>query len=140
MANKYQIDILWFSRICTRCAPENPWDALFLACNVSPMDTDIIREAISEGFRKVGVATLCDPRYFEKMNNTADNRRCWSIMDIGNITTHFGLKLGLLGLLAYRRTFAGIKMPSAATSSCEWETWHENTFRTWKLWRKPGIA
>jgi hypothetical protein len=89
MGDKYQIDAPrpWFSRLCAQCAPDKPWDALFLACNVSPIDAEIIRSAISEGFREIGIPALCDPRYFKEMRETDDGDRCSSTIRIDNITT-----------------------------------------------------
>jgi hypothetical protein len=89
LGDKYQIDgpRLWFSRICVQCAGEKPWDALFLACNVSPMDTDIIRQAITQGFDDFEMDELCDSRYFEKMKTDEDGRKCWATLRISNVTT-----------------------------------------------------
>jgi hypothetical protein len=114
---KYQIDgpRPWFSRLCTQCAFEKPWDALFLACNVSPMDTDIIRQAISIGFPDRGVSTIGETRYFKKIQSTDGGSTCWSTIRPTNFTTLLGLRLGLLGLLAYGHTFADNKTAAASS-------------------------
>jgi hypothetical protein len=103
--------------MCAQHAAEKPWEALFLACNVTPMDTDIIRTAISEGFRKADIDEICDPLYFKKMKINSDNHRCWSTIKTSNVSTLLGLKLGLLGLLAYGHTFTNIDSKSASSSS-----------------------
>jgi hypothetical protein len=129
LSNKYQVDSQrpWFSRICAQWAWEKPWDALFLACNATPMETDIIRSAISEGFAEAEADEIFDPAYFKEMKYDSDSDfdsesdsdshggRCWSTIRIGNITTEFGLKLGHLGLLAYAHTFASIKNTDPST-------------------------
>jgi hypothetical protein len=124
MGDKYQIDgpRLWFSRICAKCAAEDPWEAIFLACNTSPMDTDIIKSAIAEGFSG-NLTKVCDSRYFKKMETTAAGTRCCSTFEVANVTTLFGFKLGLSGLLAYRLTFPGNSLTTAAPGEATTRTW-----------------
>jgi hypothetical protein len=52
IADKYQLDAHrpWFSQICRRNAVQEPWEAIFLATNQSPMDTDLIHTALADGF------------------------------------------------------------------------------------------
>jgi hypothetical protein len=123
MGEKYQIDgpRPWFSRLCTQCAFEKPWDALFLACNASPMDTEIIRQAI-RGFPIVGRDKICEPRYFKETKSATDGSRCWSTIHTTNIKPELGFKLGLPGLLAYGDTFATIRNGCGTT----WQTYAED--------------
>lgn len=129
MSNKYQVDSQrpWFSRICAQCAPQKTWEALFLACNASPMEMDIIRSAI-EGFDENYMDDPCDPTYFKEMRYDAEGPKCWSTIRIDNITTEFGLKLGHLGLLAYGHTFASIETTDPATCTEE-ESWPDYACR-----------
>jgi hypothetical protein len=125
MAEKYQVDSQrpWFSRMCARCACKKPWDALSLACNTSPMDTDIIREAVSEGIPEFGIEEDYHPRYF-KEERYDEGEKCWSMIQIANITPEFGLKLGLLGLVSYGQTFASIK--TVAGSVTTFDEYHQS--------------
>jgi hypothetical protein len=128
IGKKYRIDSQrhWFSRMCAQSAAQEPWEALFLACNVSPMDTDIIKPAIAEGFQRHTVDKICDPRYFQKMQRSPAGNRCWSTMQISNITTLFGFRLGLPGLLAYRHTLSTILSTSTSNASTDYQV------RTWE--------
>jgi hypothetical protein len=63
---KYQLDghRPWFSRICRDNAPQEPWEAIFLACNQSPVDTDLIEVAIADGFDFWSPRIICNLLYF----------------------------------------------------------------------------
>jgi hypothetical protein len=110
LVDKYQIDGLrpWFAQICCAHAMEEPWEALFLACNQSPMDKSIIRASIAKGFRNKQDAALCDTRYLKHDTVWYGDRQTSEkvyVLDSSNTTVELGFKLGLKGFLAYHQTF-----------------------------------
>lgn len=111
LVDKYQMDLLrpWFAQMCCAHATEEPWEALFLACNQSPMETHIIKTAITEGFEKHDAGELYNESYFKTFRTTTDGVHCWSTIRASNTTFLFGLKLGIRGFLAYTATFDRIR-------------------------------
>lgn len=118
LVNKYQLENHrpWFSQICRTHAAEEPWQALFLACNQYPMDYDLIKSAIL-GFGNKSSAEIWRDSYFRNQNTDADGVKCWSILQPGNITILFGQKLGFRGLIAYNLSFDSIKTAAAGVAS-----------------------
>jgi hypothetical protein len=107
LVDKYQIDGLrhWFAQICCIHAAEEPWGALFLACNQSPMETSIIKTAISQGFEGQGASGLCVNAHFKTIKPNDDGTVSWATINSSNITFLFGIRLGHRGVLAYNATF-----------------------------------
>jgi hypothetical protein len=87
---------------------DEPWEALFLACNQSPMDKSIIRASIAKAFRNKQDAALCDTRYLKHdtvWNGSRHTSEKVYVLDSSNTTVALGFKLGLKGFLAYHQTF-----------------------------------
>lgn len=107
LVSKYQLEghRLWFLQICRQHIAEEPWEALFLACNQSPIDIEIIGATISEGILKATASKVCDARYFEVTEETIQYRNFkkskGKVLDSSNVTVLLGLKLGHAGLIAY---------------------------------------
>jgi hypothetical protein len=129
LVDKYQLEghRYWFSKICGQHASEEPWEALFLACNRSPIDTTIARHAISEGFAMQGNdKKLCDPRYFDRPTTTVrisgyGNKEVSykeKVLDASNASILLGRKLGPSGYMAYTRTFSGL---AATYTTPDWD-------------------
>lgn len=129
LVDKYQLDSSrpWFSQICRAHATEEPWEALFLGCNVFPMDKDLIRTAISEGFEEQRKETLLNRLYFTKRKYTEKGWLCWRTLEPSNVSVELGLKLGYHGLLAYNLTFGGIRNPDSTGPS-------DSSFPTYTSW------
>jgi hypothetical protein len=126
LVGKYQLENHrpWFSQICREHAAEEPWQALFLACNTYPMDYDLIKSAIL-GFGIKSRDVIWSDLYFRKQNTGPNGTASWSIMQPGNVTILLGQKLGFRGLLAYNLTFDGITNAApggTAESSNFWMT------------------
>lgn len=123
LIGKYQLESHrpWFSQMCRTHAAEEPWQALFLACNQYPMDYDLIKTAIV-AFDKKKQTEIASDLYFRKQKTTAQGDKCWSTMRPGNITILLGQQLGFRGLLAYDLTFDGIKnvAPGVAVTHNPW--------------------
>jgi hypothetical protein len=70
LVDKYRIEghRYWFSQICRSQAAKAPWEAIFLACKQSPVDTTIIGPAIAEGFATRLFSEVCDPSYFTNLH------------------------------------------------------------------------
>jgi hypothetical protein len=125
LVDKYRIEghRYWFSQICRSQAAKASWEAIFLACKQSPVDTTIIGPAIAEGFATRLFSEVCDPSYFTNLhaehgayssfknpNSYPDGRgkhKHW-VLDAGNISILLGRCLGHTGLLAYTLTFSGL--------------------------------
>jgi hypothetical protein len=112
----------WFSQICQQCADEEPWEAIFLACNQTPFDKDLFMTAMVKGFKHKPFDTVCNPIYFEEISETASGRGCWKTMTASNIKPLLGLRLGLRGLLAYQKTFS-LVWPLEDTDKMHWHKW-----------------
>lgn len=131
MADKYQLDTHrpWFSIICRNNATQQPWEAIFLACNQSPMDTDLIHTAIADGFSQRSFEEICSTSYFAEIKKESSGTNCWSTLRTSNTTFAFGVKLGLFGLMAYNFTFRTIEhAPDTSpygkgTGECRWQPW-----------------
>lgn len=110
LVDKYQVDGYrpWSSLICRAHATEEPWEALFLACNQTPADYDMIRTAIGQGFAKLDRTIRCSELHFKTMLTALDGTRCSSTMRASNMHFASGMRLGLRGLLAYNATFYNI--------------------------------
>jgi hypothetical protein len=103
LVSKYRLEghRLWFSQICRQQVAKEPWEALFLACNQSPMDISLAASAISEGFPKAAEGKLCDTTYFnatqEYVHNSLVKKSRGKVLDSSNVSVLLGLKLGMLG-------------------------------------------
>lgn len=135
LVDKYQLEghRPWFSELCRANADEQPWEALFLACNQGHADATIIRAAIAEGFFRGPTSVVCNKAYFEctstRFNEGTSTRlnedaaasgmitTKHRTLDSSNITIALGLKLGFKGLLAYNLTFASL---AAAGYGADW--------------------
>lgn len=106
LIEKYQIESHrpWFSQMCSNHADGGPWTALLLGCNQSPLDTIIIRTAISQGFRNRKASILLVRSYFVKVT-----KHKHETLDSSNISMELGVRLGHIGLLAYKITFSGLE-------------------------------
>lgn len=127
LVDKYQLEGHgpWFSELCRPHADEQPWEALFLACNQVLADATIIRAAISEGFFRAPTSVVCNKAYFKCTSTRFNDEDEGSGMvttkhrtlDSSNITIALGMKLGFKGLLAYNLTFASL---AAAGYGADW--------------------
>lgn len=110
LAMKYQLDghLPWFSWTCRKNASQYPWEGIILATNQSSMDTDLIRTAITDGFKEQGFDGLYNPAYFASIRTGIGGGKCWTTFQTCNTTIAFGIKLGLSGLMAYNLTFGTI--------------------------------
>lgn len=142
IADKYQLDAYrpWFSQNCRNNASEQPWEALFLATNHSPMDQDPIRTAITEGFKARGAKEICDPTYFTKIDTDPTGAVCWRTLRTPNTTAAFGLKLGFSGLLAYNLTIGAIE-GGADTQTWKLHEWADKfVHNAWKIEKQRVLA
>jgi hypothetical protein len=119
----------WFSQICRAHVREEPWEAIFLACNQSPFDKDLIMAAMVEGFRHQPFSLICKPSYYKKTNITGADSECWSALTATNIKPLFGMKLGLRGVMAYHSTFEAIS-PLPGYKTFPWYSWADKFVRS----------
>jgi hypothetical protein len=145
LVGKYQLEghRHWFSQICGQHAAEDPWEALFLACDQSPIDTAIAGHAIGEGFARPWNAKLWDPKYFEETAGYALSRSSGKpptkgqLLDTSNVSILLGRKLGHSGLLAYTRTFTGL---ASTHITIDWDTMAQRFVRHVKAIEKANIC
>lgn len=132
LADKYQLDAHrpWFSQICRNHASQEPWEAIFLSTNHSPMDQLLVRSAITDGFKKHGIDGLFNPAYFKEIKYDPAGNKCWSTFRASNTTIAFGTRLGLSGLMAYNLTFGTIKNPSGMAQHGT----NRKCINKWHLW------
>jgi hypothetical protein len=110
----------WFSAICRTRAWQDPWDAIFIACNESPFDEDLLMHAMTKGFEKQPFSTICNPIYYEEIMTSNTGRECWKTLVASNIKPLLGLRLGVRGLMAYHTTFMAIWIKDTEKIS-----WHD---------------
>lgn len=118
----------WFSQICQDRAAEEPWEAIFLACNQAPFDKDLIMTAMIQGFKEQPFSTICKTIYYKETNATEEGGECWSTLLASNIKPRLGIKLGLRGALAYQSTFNEVSS-LAGSKTISWHNWADKFVR-----------
>jgi hypothetical protein len=116
MSVKYQLDghRHCFSLICRARASDDPWEAVFLACNQHPCDLDLLRDAIL-CMEEQTTDLLFKPAYFLTIA-TSHGRPCQSNFRTANIRIAFGLRLGVRGVLGYNTAARAMKFESTTAT------------------------
>jgi hypothetical protein len=109
----------WVSQMCKVRATEQPWEVIFLACNQLPFDRDLITVAMVKEFEK---QSFCGVGYYNSRFMTRTGVDSCATLDVVNIKSKLGLRLGLRGLLAYHSTFSPIP-PHSGAAPIYWNYW-----------------